>query len=516
MKHARFYTVCTRLCFILFVVYGLMFIYKTSFVEHGTRYFVLLDDAMISMKYARNLIEGNELCWNPHEKVEGFTNPVWVMYMAGIQLLGVPVEKVGLVIQLSALLFLFLNLLYVKKIAAIVSENNPLVIFAAVFLTAFYFHIQKWSLIGMEVSLVTVIITFCTFHIMRIKEHPYMRWIIYALLGFNTLVRIDMALSSSIAVCFLAYIDKPNRLKHFLYGVSVIAVCLIGQSLFRYLYYGDIFPNTYYLKMAGVHIVYRVSRGIYMFLKMIFEASWIVVLAPLAGLFFIRRVNYVFLVTLFFAQACYSMYVGGDFWEHALWNGANRFIVIVIPLLFIAFAVCFQRFFAFIGYQNRLLHCVVLGIILIDLNKTSIPQWTLLKNMQSTYEAIINVQLADKLREITLPDAKIALYLAGTVPMFLDHRYYIDLWGKNDKYIAHTDSILEPGLDRFVSFNPGHTKFDYAYSIIELSPDLITRADHIPQEYLGNYETIQLSKYFKTAVKIGSDKIDWDAVNKYK
>ena len=49
----------------LFLVYAALFIYRTSFVVAGERYFSLFDDAMISMRYARNLAHGYGLVWNP-------------------------------------------------------------------------------------------------------------------------------------------------------------------------------------------------------------------------------------------------------------------------------------------------------------------------------------------------------------------------------------------------------------------------------------------------------------------
>ncbi|HEV7784261.1 MAG TPA: hypothetical protein VGQ28_02925, partial [Thermoanaerobaculia bacterium] len=40
---------------LLLAVWGGWFIYRTSFVLDGRRFFCLFDDAMISMTYARNL-----------------------------------------------------------------------------------------------------------------------------------------------------------------------------------------------------------------------------------------------------------------------------------------------------------------------------------------------------------------------------------------------------------------------------------------------------------------------------
>jgi hypothetical protein len=55
--------------------------------------------------------------------------------------------------------------------------------------------------------------------------------------------------------------------------------------------------------------------------------------------------------------------------------------------------------------------------------------------------------------------------LAGTVPYFAD-RPAVDLLGKCDSRIAHMRA--RPGLRK-----PGHNKFDFAYSLGELKPDLV-------------------------------------------
>ena len=67
---------------LLLGVWGGWLIYRTSFEAGGQRYFCLFDDAMISMTYARNLVEGHGLNWARWgEPVEGFTHPLWTFLM---------------------------------------------------------------------------------------------------------------------------------------------------------------------------------------------------------------------------------------------------------------------------------------------------------------------------------------------------------------------------------------------------------------------------------------------------
>jgi len=44
----------------------------------------LCDDAFISFRYARNLLEGHGLVFNPGERVEGYTNFLWVLELAAL------------------------------------------------------------------------------------------------------------------------------------------------------------------------------------------------------------------------------------------------------------------------------------------------------------------------------------------------------------------------------------------------------------------------------------------------
>ncbi|HPI33482.1 MAG TPA: hypothetical protein PLR32_09245, partial [candidate division Zixibacteria bacterium] len=73
-----------------YCLYAAIYIARTSFVIDGTRYFTLLDDAMISMRYAENLIRGYGPVFNAGAApVEGYTNPLWMLYMALVHLLPV-------------------------------------------------------------------------------------------------------------------------------------------------------------------------------------------------------------------------------------------------------------------------------------------------------------------------------------------------------------------------------------------------------------------------------------------
>src|ERR687895_1287454 len=100
-----------------FAVWASVFIYKSSFVGiDGKRYFCLIDDAMISMRYAWNLSHGSGLVWNPGEYVEGYTNPLMTLLMALPTLIFDKVYAV-LAMQVLGIVFVLINAYLVMLIA---------------------------------------------------------------------------------------------------------------------------------------------------------------------------------------------------------------------------------------------------------------------------------------------------------------------------------------------------------------------------------------------------------------
>src|SRR5258705_13076018 len=93
-------------------------IYRSSFVVAGTRYFSLFDDAMISMVYAKNFVEGFGLNWARFgPPVEGFTSPLWTFAMIPVNALPLALPVRALVVQLEALALLVANRFAVRWLA---------------------------------------------------------------------------------------------------------------------------------------------------------------------------------------------------------------------------------------------------------------------------------------------------------------------------------------------------------------------------------------------------------------
>lgn len=480
---------------IAYLLYAGIFICRTSFVVNGVRYFCLLDDAMISMTYARNLAAGRGLVWNIGEPpVEGITNLLWTLYMALFHLLPIAAAKISLCIQIGSALFLVANIIIVKKIADNLTGNNIFISFGAALLTAFFLPLNNWSLQGTEVGALTLIISITVLEIIRNLDKGQKTLFPFILLGVGTLIRIDMFLLYGVVLAFLLFANRQNRRFNIIAGLFVFAISLLSQTIFRKLYYGDFLPNTYYLKMAGIPLGLRLMRGLFVMALFIWKMNWFLTLLALIPFFFQRNKKTLSLYVLLITQMAYSIYIGGDSWEW--WGGSNRFISIVMPLFFILF--CWGAHELVVGklkWGNVIFSVLIFGA-LINFNAirgpAALADELLIKRPLHIKDNRSKVREALEIKKITTPDARVAVAWAG-IPIYFSGRRGVDLLGKNDRFIAHLP--MKP-IKSIIEFNPGHLKRDYNYSLGVLKPDIVAELGRHPEEA----EPILNEFYYKTVV----------------
>jgi hypothetical protein len=515
-----------------FVIYAALFIYRTSFLVGGERYFSLFDDAMIAMQYAKNLAHGYGLVWNPGgHKVEGYTDPLWVMFMSIVHFLPIAPSKTSLVIQIAAAACLTANLYFVRKIALAVSDGSDSVSLGAVLLTALYLPINNWGLQGMEVAVLVLIMSVVSWWALTCLREGRFSFPLYILLGLSTWIRPDMIVPFGSMMLFLAVADSPNRKRHLLWGSLILMSFCAAQTAFRVWYFGDPLPNTYYLKLTGYPLMLRMTRGLYVLAQFIWSANILLFALPfLLALRGDRRV--LLLLWLLCTQMLYSVYVGGDAWE--FWGGSNRYISIAMPGFFVLLSCGLFHLSQLIveGFKarpkptgraaiewRRAVFPVLVGFSVLSVNSIhgagALEEMFLIKAPLHSGKGGENdseVNLALALRGITTPEATMTLARAGTIPYFSD-RLGVDLLGKNDAHIAREPMHRSAtGLRVLTEFRPGHMKYDYGYSIEDQSPDLVVQLWQHPdavQPYLRKYyEGIRLEGRC-IYVRRGSPNILW-------
>lgn len=504
------------------------FIARTRVTLDGRAGWVLADDPMISMTFARRLAEGHGLTWTNGARVEGYSNLLWTLLMAPVHLLPVPDRATSLVVMIGSAMLLVLTTIVVGRICALLAPERPAVQVAGMLLTGLFYPTAYWALRGMEVGLAAFLVASIALLSIRLARGFDRRTAVAlaAAMSAAVLTRDDLIVPCVIALAFLVWtVSRPTRRRVALYLGGAIVLTVVAHEAFRLAYYHDALPNTYYLKLAHIPLGTRLGRGI--------ESvgfTWTETLyAPLvmaAAYLVARRRDLprpaILLGALFLGQCAYSIYVGGDFSEDLRF--ANRYIAVGTPMLMVLAALGAGELVA--ARSRRLLLGVAVGLLAAAVALAVHPVPTsrlafqldhvdrhglvmalvlaaamglllLVRARGSTgavavvalgllvtlavdidpgrYWARVNAQslFFDQgvaryglvLHRLTSPGTRIALSAAGATAYF-SRRPGVDLLGKVDPVIAR-----EPG--RAIQFRPGHNKWDYAYSIGRLRPDVI-------------------------------------------
>jgi hypothetical protein len=463
-------------------IFYLAFIAGTSFIVHDVRYFTLVDDAMISMRYGRNLAQGYGLVWNIGEPpVQGFTNLGWTLYMGFLHLFPFPASKISLAVMLTSMLILLGNIIVVSKISERLAPESKFAPMFAAIVTAFYFPLVFWSLRGMEVGALVLLIdfalllatSFTTEHTEvaeTLKKNSSVRSLVdkqYLLIGlFLSLaifIRVDAVIAAAVILAYLFFKDK----RRFIIPAVVVALTTIAILYFQQSYFGDFLPTTYYQKVTGYSLYDRVRHGLLVFNEFASRDVLMLFLFSLAGIFFYKQFTRetFLLLGIFLGQCAYSIYVGGDYAEPET-NAANRFITQGMPALLILFGWMMSRVISDLGKISALKINPAIPLSLIVLVVISGEPWVMvaIDNAPLLKSDIRRVKLALHIAENTDADAVIAVHAAGQIPYY-SNRKTIDLLGLNDPIVAKGSGRGE--------FYPGHNKWNYEYSIDQLLPDVI-------------------------------------------
>jgi hypothetical protein len=518
-----------------YIYYGWRYIQETSIPVGDKTYYILFDDAMISMRYAYNLAHGNGLVWNVGERIEGFTNPLWVGYMALFHLLPIPANTISLYIQLSGLAFTVGMLYFVRKIVEEFT-SNILPMLAAVALTAFYSPLISWNLLGMEVSILTLVLTAVLWMILRAAPSRFSPWTLrhaqggaYILLAISTLIRLDMAVPFLVIFVVMFTVQKEYRRQHLAWGLGLFVLFLGGQTLARYFYYGDFLPNTYYLKVTGWPFALRIMRGLYTLIWFAYYSNWAFMLLPFTILLLRRDWKVILLFMVLLGQMAYSVYVGGDAWENH--GGANRYIALAMPVFFVLFSWTIHEWLkkaaASLGsgsmtvIGSHLAYVFLFTIAIVNFNLL-LGDWKYIERWQFNRKPDYvagnerNLSIALALQDTTRPGTSVAVIGAGTIPYLLPDRYAIDILGKTDPMIARGPISASMGIPDVPFMRPGHMKWDYAYTFGKLQPDVIVSlwegTNKEASRYLENYLVASIGEKINVFLKKDSPNILWDRV----
>jgi hypothetical protein len=514
------------------------FILRSDFSFAGKTYYSLIDDSMISMVYARNLVDGHGLVWQAGDKVEGYTNLLWTLWMALLQLLPLPEAVSGLPVMVSGAVILIGTMLVVRSICRVLVPDRLYVAPVAMALVGLCYALDFWTLRGMETGLAALLVVLAVRLALDFHNGVTTRRLvsIALTLAAGVLTRDDLVIPAVVIVAFAAWQSPPEgrrRVVAVLGGALVATVA--AHVAFRVAYYGDALPNTYYLKVDGIPLSTRLHRGgvalVFTLLTSLYLAIGAALVALAAAWRTARWAPQAFLAVVVAAELGYSVYVGGDYAEQLQFP--NRFMATVVPLLMVlaaigisdlvrragdarlryaalavtavltlgavlvqghgwsamrrldiqsgvlssstrvaiaATAIVVLAAFALSGRWTRPWLAPALGAALLVLTFGAIDfgpvrHWLDSGADERSLERL-EVARAVLVRQHSAPTTSVAVVVAGNWAYF-GHRRAIDLLGKADSVIARGPQHSE------VPFKPGHTKWDYAYSVGKLRPDIV-------------------------------------------
>ncbi|MCB2153343.1 hypothetical protein KQI84_00525 [bacterium] len=220
----------------------------------------VIDDYYISARYAKMLTSGHGLTYNSMgEMVEGYSNFLWTLLLAVIQLLAGATRDITPIVKFigaASFLGMILGAAFIAKQRC---EEPPELLRAIshparrilwIVLLATYTPYAYYAVSGMETIFVSLLVAMGVFFWIR-RGEP--NWITMMFFMLTALARIDGVLI--FGLCGLAMLFQWLWLKKKFWAyVKLAAIPTIIYILYqagRIAYYGELLPNPFYAKISS-------------------------------------------------------------------------------------------------------------------------------------------------------------------------------------------------------------------------------------------------------------------------
>lgn len=425
----------------------------------------MVDDAFISLRYSWRLLHGHGLTWTDGERVEGYSNLLWVLLVAAGGLVQSNLVWVARALAFAATATQFALLL----ISALRRSGSAGLWFGGVAALALALcgPVAAWSIAGMEQPVLAALVLAAVVGLEPLvtteAEPPSAAVLLRSLpLGLLCLLRPDGVVFTVAAALALLCGRGASRatLRLILWVVLPSVLCTLGQLAFRELYYDSFWPNTFYAK--GRFSWVRVEQG-WKYLRRS--------LKPLAGLWVggalaiavaafsqqLRRRIWFSLFALVL-WLLYLLRIGGDIFPQ------RRHLIVVLALLAFMLLTLLQWLWERRHFV-RFSAWVIGPIVLIWLGAGQKRDISRIQALADTghWSGEPVGRFLRKVFEAQRP--LLAVDAAGALPYFYQLPC-LDMLGLNDRYIARHPP---PGLGSgFI----GHELGDGRY-VLSRKPDLI-------------------------------------------
>lgn len=427
-----------------------------AFLFQAVRLDYTVDDAFTSFRYAKNLVDGYGLTFNPGgPRVEGYTNLLWTLMIAAALRIGLdPVTTARLTGMLCGLAILLLA----ERLARAAGAGRWSLL--APGLLAVNPAVVTWSSAGLETGLFTALVVMGAILALQ-PAGP--RWSSGAVLAAACLTRPEGLLAAALIVLGVLLAEGKVGLRRLSPSIWPVVLTVVSHHLWRRFYYGAWLPNTFYAKTGDV-TAQTIAGTAYVYDALVAFAGGPFFLLLIALAWPRRRAATTVALTFLLGWILYVLLIGGDGLP------MHRFIVPALPFFTAIVSSVFAR--SLDGHEDIAVAAAGVAIVL-----------TLLPGMYGTSHEYLEfdrkefvpkvTMVGRSLRGIVGPEATIALLPAGAIPYYSGLRT-IDMLALNDPIVAHKKM-------RFVHLTPGHWKYDAA-EVLRQKPDYVL---------LGNVDVTQ-------------------------
>jgi len=453
----------------------------------------VVDDSFITFRYVQNFINGHGIVYNPGERVEGYTNFLWLVLLSVVAWVvpGIDLLRVAQVLGLlcgSATIALVITCSW--RLHRRIGVSGVIAATCLALSSPFC----AWSTGGLETTLFALLVFGGSYAYVVALERDRLLMVASAAFALAALTRPEGVLLFGVTSVHLMWTERHARQRIFTFRLAVWVLMFVGlygpYYLWRCAYYGYPFPNTFYAKVgSGLH---QYIRGVRYLLDYLQWNGVLVALLPVALLAKRRRPQMlnVFGIEVA-AYLTYIVWVGGD------GLAFFRFVACIAPLIYVlaqeGFLEAYEYAMQYVSRRRRLTSAVWLAFaLLLGLSFC----WTARQTLASVvfprsgrwYEPQSELSFpgigtdhhyvwfdnyfvdrlavaARWLEEHAPADALVASTPAGSISYHMRLRV-IDMLGLNDEHIAHRGSAS------FGTGRAGHEKGDGKY-VLSRSPDYI-------------------------------------------
>lgn len=480
------------------VVFGISFLKQITSVTEGFLLALILalaafhiysyntdaEDAYIAYRYAHYFANGDGLVFNPGERVEGYSDFLWVVLLGCIH----KITTISLPLLARGLGFLFtiVSIIYTYFIAEKLTGNNKKLSLFAVLLLSCSGCFIAYATSGLESPLFSLLLIGVINMVMTEK------WFLAGIvIAFATMTRpegIVMAVPLFLYVVTKNTVSIRQKMACLIKSLGGALILLLPWTAWRLGYYGYLIPNPMAAKQ-GMDKVFQLQQGLNYF-----TGHWLRVNIPLfVGIIVLFLLNIkrwrtgILLVSIVFIYSILYIVIGGD------WMPAYRFYSPFYPAMVLIIVLFLNNYQSLMtSFIQTIVTVFIFQVSYIFMLNSSFNDSLMKPAIDVWREQVKGLGEIGKWFKNSLPANTVVATFPNGAFSFYNELYTIDVAGLTDEHIARHGFRFPQGM-------AGHIAHDDNY-VLSRNPDIIAvmygqgfegaPGNHVPEPFTQYYDAV--------------------------